>query len=106
MNKYAKLVANNKKIQKAVLTAMFDGCERGTDIWEYIGGDYPNHIFKMLYGLSKKDNEALNNIESFEEEREILDRTDYDCLYNGANAAAVELIDAVKVAILYKMKIK
>jgi hypothetical protein len=105
MNKYIPIVAANKTVQKALIEVMFSGCERDTDIWEYLeGSEYPNDIHKMLFGLSKEDGIALYNAESPEEERSIEDRIDYDAVYYAANKAACQLIDAVRDNLLNEIK--
>jgi len=105
MNKYIPIVAANKTVQKALIEAMFSGCERDTDIWEYLEGlQYPDNIHKMLFGMSKEDGIALYTAESPEEERSIEDRIDYDAVYYGANKAARQLIDTVKDNLLAEIK--
>jgi hypothetical protein len=105
MNKYLVIVACNTNIKRAIVSAMFEGCDIGTDVWEYIEGyEYPDHITKMLYGLSQEDRIAMANAETRKEEQEIEDRIDPDALYLGGNAVIAKLIGIVKDKVLNKIE--
>ncbi len=100
MKKNIKIAAENSKVQIAVLKAMFDGCEAGTDIWEYIDSadDIPSQINDLLYGPNCKDPETPE-----EEVRMMQENANFGAIYYGGHEAAVLLINAVKDNILKKL---
>ncbi len=48
-----RLVSQDKEVQKTCIVAMFAGCERGTDLWEYLTQDATNfsaNTQRLLWG--------------------------------------------------------
>jgi hypothetical protein len=48
---HIKIVATDKVLQQAFLDGLFDGCEIGSDMWEYLEGKpYCPLTLQILYG--------------------------------------------------------
>lgn len=99
MKQNIKLAAADASLQKAVLHGMFEGCEVGTDIWEYIeSAQLSKSATELCFGPGNRDPETV------EEEREKWEKNiEFGAIYMGGHEAAELLIKAVRDAILNKL---
>lgn len=102
---YVKTVSAHKGVQTFIVEAMFGGCEVGTDIWEYVPSDLvlPEHIHRMIFGLTPAECEQLDQADDPEEASKIDALTDTDCIYFHPAASSL-LIEEVKNRILESVK--
>lgn len=97
--KNIKLAAADASIQKAVLEGLFDGCEVGTDIWEYIeGAKLSDSAKKLCFGPNTSEPETVEEEQNKEEEN-----IKFGAIYYGGYEAVCVLIKAVRDAILKKL---
>jgi len=97
--KNIKLAAADASVQKAVLDGLFDGCEVGTDIWEYIeSAELSDSAQKLCFGPNTSDPETAEEEEAQEEEN-----IKFGAIYYGGYEAVCALIKAVHDAILKKL---
>jgi len=69
-------VASDKEVQMSCVRAMFQECERGTDLWETLEGDAEKYAPKTRILLWGAENEGRI------EDEEDSDFYELDCLYN------------------------
>lgn len=95
-----KLAAQQVSVQKALLNAMFHGCEYGTDIFEYLDSNakLSGIALELIYGPKHGDPKTPEEESDWEDQN-----IKFGAIYYDGHEAAIKLINQVKKNISKKL---